>query len=76
MDKRQQNHGEGDPEAAERFNEEEKAFVQSPRGKRAIRKGPRVRPEEETELKNAERRAKEHARGETESLDDAAGLPK
>lgn len=76
MDKRQQNHGEGDPEAAERFNIEEKAFVESSRGKRAIRKGPGVRPEEEPELEDAERRAQERARGEPESIDEVAGLPK
>jgi hypothetical protein len=76
MDQRQQNHGEGDPEAAERFNDEEKAFVRSPRGKRVIRKGPQVRPDEQTELEDAERRAGERASGETESCDGAAGLPK
>jgi hypothetical protein len=76
MEKSQRNHGEGDPEAAERFNAEEKAFVNSPRGKRAIRKGPRVRPDEETDLEDAERNAQERARGESESFDDAAGLPK
>ena len=37
------NHGEGDPEAAERFNTAEQAFVESARGKKAISEGTQVR---------------------------------
>ena len=58
------NHGEGDPEAAERFNEAETAFVKSPRGKRIVRKGTRVRPEEEAALQDAEQRGRDRSKGE------------
>jgi hypothetical protein len=56
------NHGEGDPEAAERFNKAESEFVNSDRGKQKIQKGPEVRPEEEADLVKAEERAREHAK--------------
>jgi hypothetical protein len=48
------NHGEGDPEAAERFNSAEQAFVESPRGKEKVREGAKVGPGEEAELAKAE----------------------
>jgi hypothetical protein len=57
------NHGEGDPESAKRFNDAEKKFVKSPRGKQKVRAGANVRPEEEANLANAERLGKERARG-------------
>lgn len=56
------NHGEGDPEAASEFNRAEQAFVQSPKGKQKIKEGPRVRPEEESELAKAEATARRHAK--------------
>jgi hypothetical protein len=56
------NHGEGNPEAAERFNSAEKAFVNSPGGKQKIKDGPRVRPEEEEELSKAEKIGRQHAK--------------
>lgn len=61
---RHQSHGEGDPEAAERFNKAEKAVVKSARGKRAVRKGAKVRPEEEAALQDAEERGRQRARGD------------
>ena len=63
-DQRNRNHGEGDPQAAERFNEAETAFVKSARGRRAVRKGTKVRPEEEAALQDAERRGRERSRGD------------
>ncbi len=57
------NHGEGNPEAAERFNSAEKEFVNSPRGKEKIKKGPDVRPGEEAELADAEQSARQRAKG-------------
>jgi hypothetical protein len=48
------NHGEGDPEAAERFNTAERKFVGSARGKKKIRDGTNVRPDEEPDLAEAE----------------------
>ncbi len=64
--RREKNQGEGNTEAAERFNAAETSFVESPRGKRAIRKGAQVRPEEEAELQDAERRAHERAKEDPE----------
>ena len=57
-----QNHGEGNEEAADRFNSAEQEFVNSQRGKRKIEEGAKVRPEEEAELANAERVGREHAK--------------
>jgi hypothetical protein len=56
------NHGEGNPEAADRFNTAERAFVDSPRGKQAIAKGPRVSPDQEADLAKAEQAARNHAK--------------
>jgi hypothetical protein len=58
------NHGEGDPEAAERFNSAEQRFVDSTRGKQKIEQGAKVRPEEEAELAKAEKAGRERAKGE------------
>ena len=63
MDKKPlSNHGEGDPEAAERFNAAEKAFVESSRGKQKIENGPNVSAAEEAELANAEKVGRDHAK--------------
>jgi hypothetical protein len=56
------NHGEGNPEAAEHFNAAERQFVESERGKKKIRDGAAVRPNEEADLAEAERIAREHAK--------------
>jgi hypothetical protein len=58
------NHGEGDPEAADRFNTAERRFVDSARGKRKIQEGAQVRPAEEAELADAEKRGRERAKGD------------
>jgi hypothetical protein len=55
------NHGEGNPEAADRFNSAEREFVNSPRGRRKIQEGANVRPEE-TELAEAEQIGRERAK--------------
>jgi hypothetical protein len=57
------NHGEGDPESAKRFNEAETRFVDSARGKQKVRDGAKVRPDEESELAEAERLGKARAKG-------------
>lgn len=56
------NHGEGNPEAASRFNEIERDFVKSERGKKIIKEGPRVRPDEEADLAKAEQIGRDHAK--------------
>ena len=66
-----ENHGEGNPRAAEAFNSAEQDFVNSKRGKNKIKEGPNVRPEEEAELASAERSAREHAKD-----DDSNGPPR
>jgi hypothetical protein len=58
------NHGEGNPEAAEEFNQAEKRFVNSSEGKEKIAKGPQVRPEEKADLERAEQRGKSHAKND------------
>jgi hypothetical protein len=64
MEKSPTNHGEGNPEAAEEFNEAEREFVNSARGKKEIRKGPRVQPGEEADLEQAEQRGKARAKND------------
>jgi len=57
------NQGEGDREAARRFNDAERAFVDSERGRAAIRSGSKARdPEEEDDLRDAEADAASRAR--------------
>jgi hypothetical protein len=57
------NHGEGNPEAAERFNKAETGFVGSERGKKRIRAGASVQPGEQPGLEEAEQAGKARARG-------------
>jgi hypothetical protein len=56
------NHGEGNPEAAERFNTAERQFVNSDSGKKKIKQGAQVRPGEEAELAKAEQAGRVHAK--------------
>lgn len=65
------NHGEGNPEAAERFNTAEREFVGSDRGKQKIKDGAQVRPNEEAELAKAEQLGRERAKDD----DSASGEP-
>ncbi len=58
------NHGEGNPEAAERFNTAEREFVESARGKRTIERGPRVGANEEADLARAEELARARSKGD------------
>jgi hypothetical protein len=64
MKQRGTNHGEGNPEAAAEFNKAEQTFVNSPKGKAKISKGPQVRPEEEADLEQAEQSAKTHGKND------------
>jgi superoxide dismutase, Fe-Mn family len=56
------NHGEGDPQAAARFNDAQTGFVASARGTRKIRDGAAVRPDEEAALEEAARVGKARAK--------------
>ena len=73
MTKEPSNQGEGNPEAAERFNKAEREFVNSERGKQKIQKGAQVRPDEEAELAKAEQRGRERAKDD--DSDSESGRP-
>jgi hypothetical protein len=64
MSNESSNHGEGNPEAAERFNTAERRFVESARGKQQIQEGPKVSPDEEVALAKAEQIGRDHAKGD------------
>jgi hypothetical protein len=49
------NKGEGNPEAAARFNKAEQEFVNSAGGQEKIREAGDVRPDEQAQLEEAER---------------------
>jgi hypothetical protein len=65
------NHGEGNPEAAERFNAAEREFVNSKRGKSKIQEGAKVAPDEQADLTKAENAGRQHAK-----YDDSRGQAK
>lgn len=69
------NHGEGDPEAAERFNDAQSRFVASTRGTGKIRDGAAVRPDEESELAEAERLGNARAAKGAGPRDPVTALP-
>jgi hypothetical protein len=58
------NHGEGNPDAAKRFNKAERSFVDSARGKEKIREGTHVPPAEEADLAKAEQVGRDHAKND------------
>ncbi|HVA40807.1 MAG TPA: hypothetical protein VNF49_09090 [Candidatus Binataceae bacterium] len=66
------NRGEGNPEAAARFNTTETAFVESARGKEEIRKGVKVPPAEERALADAEQRGKARSKDSPSAPEGAA----
>ena len=66
------NHGEGDPGAAQRFNDGQIRFVASARGAKKIRDGAAVRPEEEAALEKAARLGKARAKGQDPAISSAA----
>jgi hypothetical protein len=63
------NHGEGNPEAADRFNTAERMFVGSARGKNKIQGGADVRPEEEADLARSEQLGRERAKSDDPILE-------
>jgi hypothetical protein len=66
------NHGEGNPEAADRFNTAEREFVGSARGKKKIQEGAVVQPEEEADLARSEQLGRERAKGDDPILEQPA----
>jgi hypothetical protein len=69
------NRGEGNPEAADRFNHAETAFVESAKGHAAVKAGARVNSKEQPELDEAERLGRARARGATPPPDGDPMLP-
>jgi hypothetical protein len=67
------NHGEGDPESAKRFNDAETRFVDSARGKEKVLGGVNVRPDEESELAEAEGLGKARAKGADAAMPNPRG---
>jgi hypothetical protein len=67
------NYGEGNPESAKRFNGAESRFVDSARGKEKAREGAKVRPDEESELAEAERLGKARAKGADAAMPNVRG---
>jgi hypothetical protein len=70
MEKSPANLGEGNPEAAAEFNEAEQKFVSSHKGQKKIRSGPKVRPDEESALIEAEESAKARGRNDDSDTDE------
>lgn len=66
------NHGEGNPEAADRFNTAERKFVSSARGKKKILEGADVRPDEEADLARSEQLGRERAKSDDPILEHAS----
>jgi hypothetical protein len=62
MSKSSRNQGEGDREAARRFNEKSEAFIDSEEGKRAIDEGTDLSEGEQQEAERKEREALKRAR--------------
>jgi hypothetical protein len=63
------NHGEGNPEAAARFNTAEREFVGSARGKKKIQEGADVRADEEADLARSEQLGRERAKSDDPILE-------
>jgi hypothetical protein len=70
MEKSPGNLGEGNPQAADEFNEAEQKFVKSQRGKEKIRRGTHVSGKEESTLEQAEESAKAHGRNDDSDTDE------
>lgn len=59
-----ENQGEGDRKSAKRYNDEQRNFVDSPRGKSAIADAGKVDPKEQKALEEAERAGLKRAKEE------------
>jgi hypothetical protein len=66
-----QNQGEGDREAARRFNEDEQKFVQSGRTQEAARRAAPKDPNEAQQMEQAEQAGRSHAKDEDPTVPGA-----
>jgi len=67
------NQGEGDKESDRRFREAQSKFVHSEEGRRKIRQAGKVSEEEARKLREAEEKAKAHAKGEDPTIRNQTG---
>ncbi|HEX5611370.1 MAG TPA: hypothetical protein VFX67_01870 [Burkholderiales bacterium] len=67
------NQGEGNREADRQFREAQTKFVQSERGKQKIAEAGEVSEEEAKELREAEKKAKSHSKGEDPQVRNQSG---
>ncbi len=73
MDERERNQGEGNREADRQFREAQTKFVQSDEGQQKIAEAGNVNEEEAKELREAEKKAKKHAKGEDPQVRNQTG---
>jgi hypothetical protein len=67
------NQGEGDKESDRKFREAQAKFVHSSEGKRKIEQAGNVSEEEARELREAEKKAKAHAKDEDPVIKNQTG---
>lgn len=68
--KKDQVQGEGDYEAARRYNQDQKAFSESGRVEQAAHDAAPKTPEEAEAMKRAEEEGKSHSKGEDKGMGD------
>jgi hypothetical protein len=68
-----ENQGEGDKESDRKFREAQAKFVHSKEGKRKIAQAGKVSEEEARKLREAEKEAKAHAKGEDPVIKNQSG---
>lgn len=73
MTERERNQGEGNKEADRKFREAQSKFVQSKEGKEKIAEAGNVSEDEQQELREAEKKAKAHAKGEDPQVRNQTG---
>ena len=73
MNEKERNQGEGNREADRQFREAQTKFVQSEQGKQKIAEAGDVSEEEANELREAEKKAKSHAKGEDPQVRNQSG---
>ena len=67
------NQGEGDKESDRKFREAQAKFVHSKEGKRKIEQAGNVNEEEARKLREAEEKARAHAKGEDPAITNQTG---
>ena len=67
------NQGEGDKESDRKFREAQAKFVKSEEGKRKIEQAGNVSEEEARKLREAEEKARRHAKGEDPVIKNQTG---